>query len=169
MINRMVRVLQNDLTLWPELKKDPEASSQGYLVILLIAAGSALTGTFIGGSLGDIFLLFPINLVRTLAGYVIVLVIAYFLSNGGSADSTFDQLRTALAYGYTPTILAGIPLIGILFGLWTLVTISSAIRETMGISKGMTYYIVILSIVVNFVIIGIMVTTLIGLFDTTQL
>ncbi len=76
----------------------------------------------------------------------------------------FDQVRIALAYGYTPIILSIIPLVGILFSLWALVTISSAIRETLGISPLLTILIVVGAAVVNIFVMGVIFAALIGFF-----
>ncbi len=163
MINRMVRAFRNDLTLYPELKESEDASSEGYQVILLIAVVVALIDVIFDPSLGY-FIGFLFFFVILLVGYAIVLVTAYVISKVGRGEGTFGQLHLALAYGYTPAILSSIPWIGILFSLWLLVTISSAIRETMGIGKGLTFFIVIFAIVVTLLLPGIIFSVLITPF-----
>jgi len=162
----MVRAFKNDLTLYPELKDDPDASSES-LIDLLIIGGIYSVGTMMfspetsGASILDI----PLYFVSMIAAYLMIAIIAWVIGSllaGG--EGGFDQVRIALAYGYTPIILSIIPLVGIIFSLWALVTISSAIRETLGISPLLTILIVVGAAVVNVFVMGAIFTALISFF-----
>ena len=166
MINRMVRAFKNDLTLYPELKDDPDASSES-LIVLLIIGGIFSVGTWVvsPGTSVEYILDIPIWFVSMIAAYLMIAIIAWVIGSLlTSGEGSFDQVRIALAYGYTPIILSIIPLVGILFSLWALVTISSAIRETLGISPLMTLLIVLGAAVVNIFVMGAIFTALIGFF-----
>ena len=62
---------------------------------------------------------------------------------------SFTDIRVAVAYAYCiPTILTYVPYIGLIASLWLIVTASLAIRETLGIGKGLTFFIVLISVAI---------------------
>ncbi len=83
----------------------------------------------------------------------------------GKGQGSFKEVLVALVYGNAaPTLLTPLPYIGWVFGLWSLVTVSSAIRETLGIGKGLTFFIVLSGIMIQvfviFTFIGTMMAAL---------
>lgn len=157
MFNNMFRAFRNDVTLYPEIKGNSQVATQAWIVLVLSLVGNAFIATVVGvftsGFLPGIFAGI-INGVASLFGYVLMLILAWFIGIViAKGNGTFADLNSALAHAYSiPAILAPLPYVGFFFSLWLLVTASSAIRETLGISKGLTFFIVLMSIVGIFAI-----------------
>ncbi len=157
MFNNIFRAFRNDVTLYPEIKGNAQVATQSWIVLALALVGNAfvatLVGVFTSGFLPGIFA-GMISVVGSLFGYVVMLILAWVIGILiAKGTGTFTDLHSALAHAYSiPAILAPLPYVGFFFSLWLLVTASSAIRETLGISKGLTFFIVILSIVGIFAI-----------------
>lgn len=157
MFNNMFRAFRNDTTLYPEIKGNSQVATQSWVVLVLSLVGSTFIATVVGiftsGFLPGIFA-GVVNGIGSLVGYLMMLILAWFFGILiAKGNGTFTDLNSALAHAYSiPAILAPLPYVGIFFSLWLLVTASSAIRETLGISKGLTFFIVLLSIVGIFAI-----------------
>ena len=152
MFNRILRAFLNDASIYSELKGNPEVASESWIVlvisIVVSAVLAALTGIGDGISLGIFAGL--TSAVISVLGYFVLVSLAWFmgtkLANGAGS---FSDIRVAVAYAYCiPTILTYIPYIGLIASLWLLVTASSAVRETLGIGKGLTFFIVLISVAI---------------------
>lgn len=146
MINRMISAMKNDLTVYKLLKEGSSFSSESIIAILVIAVLSGLISG-IANPEGEFSFLNAgiwLSFLGTVFTYLLFSLWAWFVGTKlVKGTGTFSDVRIALAYAFSPSIFVGLPYIGFLAGLWTWVTVSSAIRETLGIGKGSTFLIVI--------------------------
>ena len=156
MFNRILRAFRNDVSLYGELKGNPQFASESWMVLAISIGISAILATLFG--LGNGVLAGIVSGLATalggIVGYLVLIILAWFIGTKlAKGTGSFTDIRAAITYAYSiPTILTPIPYIGSIIGLWLLVTASSAIRETLGIGKGLTFFIVIISIAAIFVI-----------------
>lgn len=156
MFNRIFRAFRNDVSLYAELKGNLQFASESWIVIAISIGISAILATLLG--LGNGILAGIVSGLATalggIAGYLVLIILAWLIGTKlAKGTGSFTDIRAAVAYAYCiPAILTPIPIIGSIIGLWLLVTESSAIRETLGIGKGLTFFIVVISIVAIFAI-----------------
>jgi len=161
MFNRIFRAFRNDVSLYGELKGNPEFASESWMVLAISIVISAVLVTLTGIRDG---ILIGIVALGGIFGYLVLVVLAWFIGTKlAKGTGSVADIRAAVAYAYCiPAILTPLPIIGFFASLWLLVTESSAIRETLGIGKGLTFLIVMLSVaailVYSVVISGILFT-----------
>ena len=151
MFNRILRAFRNDVSLYAELKGNPEFASESWMVLTISIVISAVVATLTGigdgiriGIVGGV-----ISALGSIFGYLVLVVLAWLIGTKlAKGTGSLADVRAAVAYAYCiPAILTPIPMVGFIASLWLLVTESSAIRETLGIGKGLTFLIVMMSIV----------------------
>jgi hypothetical protein len=142
-------------------------------VILTVLLDSVAYG-FWYGSFSSVFLIDGIvSGLFLIVGYLVLAFWAWLVGTKLSKGTgSFGEVRTALAYAYFPValvfVLELLPspwswIITILAALWSLVIVSSAIRETLRIEKGVTFFIVISAFVVQFLLITVVAASIMGL------
>ena len=150
MFNRVWRAFRNDVSLYGELKGTPEFASEAWRILALSIVLSAVLATLTGIGDGILFGIVggAISALGTILGYLVLVVLAWFIGTKlAKGTGSLTDVRAAIAYAYCiPAILTPVPMFGFLASLWLLVTESSAIRETLGIGKGLTFLIVMMSI-----------------------
>jgi len=150
MFNRILRAFRNDVSLYGELKGNPAFASESWTVLATSILLSAVVATLTSSGDGVLFGIVSgvISALGSIFGYLVLVILAWFIGTKlAKGTGSVTDVRTAVAYAYClPAILAPIPMIGFLASLWLLVTESSAIRETLGIGKGLTFLIVMISI-----------------------
>ncbi|PWH12341.1 MAG: hypothetical protein DDG60_13730 [Anaerolineae bacterium] len=176
MLARLFRSFLNDTKLYGEIKDKPELTLESTILIFATASLSVIFSISISLAIGimeatilQVLVNGVLGFISFLLGYLILTVIAWLLGvKIGGGTASFNQIRTALGYVYPiPNLLSGLltglsaifPFASCLLfpiSLWFLVIASSAIRETLGISKGVTFAIVLIAIVAIFIINGIM-------------
>ena len=142
----MFSAIKNDLTVYKLLKENSSYSSESIIAILVIAVLSGLIAGIAnsGGEFSFLTSSIWLSFLGTVFTYLLFSLWAWFVGTKlVKGTGTFSEVRIALAYAFSPSIFWGLPYIGILASLWTWVTVSSAIRETLGIGKGSTFLIVI--------------------------
>ncbi|RME57364.1 hypothetical protein D6779_08845 [Candidatus Parcubacteria bacterium] len=148
MFNRIWRASANDASLYDELKSDVQAGESW--VVILVAFAIAAVITSITSSFVDGVISFAIQII----GYLLMAFWAWLVGAViGKGEGSFGEVQKALAYPYAlPAVLMAIPVIwlGIIVVLWFLVTMSTAIRETLGIGKGLTFFIVVSAMAISF-------------------
>lgn len=156
MFNRIVRAFRNDVSLYGELKGKPEFASESWMVLAISIVIGAVLATLIGLKKGMLLGIADglSGALGGILGYLVLVVLAWFIGTIlAKGTGSFSDVRAAVAYAYCiPAILTPIPIVGLIFSFWLLVIASSAIRETLGIGKGLTFFIVIMSIVAIFAI-----------------
>ena len=150
MFNRILRAFRNDVSLYGELKGNPAFASESWTVLATSILLSAVVATLTSSGDGVLFGIVSgvISALGSIFGYLVLVILAWFIGTKlAKGTGSVTDVRTAVAYAYClPAILTPIPMIGFLASLWLLVTESSAIRETLGIGKGLTFLIVMISI-----------------------
>lgn len=173
MLARLFRAFRNDATLYREIKEYPDLALESTILVFGTAGVNFILSILLGMFYLEYTLLQAVvnavvSAIGFLVGYLLLTAIAWLLGTKmGGGTASFDQIRTALGYVYPiPNLLAllltGVamvfPLAGCLtvfIGLWFLVIASSAIRETLGINKGLTFAIVLAAIVTISIVNGI--------------
>jgi hypothetical protein len=149
MMDRVVRALKLDATLYQEVDGDESMTREALIVVVAAALigglGAALgdrdiTQWIIGSLIGA-----PIGLAIWSA---IVLVVGKIF--GGQAD--FKGLYRSLAYASSPTAAQAIPVVGGVLALWGIATSVVAVRESHQISTGQAVTTVLLPLIILFVI-----------------
>jgi hypothetical protein len=105
MIERMIRAVRLDRTLYREVADHPEYMSEAVLIAVLVSALSAVGALFTMQQQG--FLLFLLQLANSLLfGWVLWAVIAYYVGSRffGGRSSITEMMRT-LAYAGLPRLL----------------------------------------------------------------
>lgn len=149
MMDRVVRALKLDATLYQEVDGDESMTREALMVVVAAALvgglGAALgdgniTTWIIGSLIGA-----PIGLAIWSA---IVLVVGKMF--GGQAD--FKGLYRSLGYASAPTAAQIIPVVGGVLALWGLATSVVAVRESHQISTGQAVATVLIPAIILFVI-----------------
>jgi len=152
MFNRILRAFLNDVSMYNEFKGNPEVASESWMVLGISIVTSAVLATLTGIGNGISFGIFAglTSVLVGVLGYFVLVGLAWFMGTKlAKGTGSFTDVRAAAAYAYCiPTILTYIPFIGLIASLWLLVTASSAIRETLGIGKGLTFFIVLISVAI---------------------
>ena len=140
MIDRIIRAIRLDPTLYRTVADDDQYTGEGIIIILAVAALSAL-GAAIGAAVGDgrPVLTFIVQLANTLVmGWLLWAVIAYFIGTALGGRSGITEMARTLAYANAPGLLglfAPTPCIGpfLLLAAFVLTIAAGviAIRESM--------------------------------------
>jgi hypothetical protein len=156
MFDRILRAFRNDVSLYKELKGDALFAAEAWKIFAIFLGGNAILSILLGLKNGILASIIRgiVSAFGTMIGYFILVVLAWFIGIVlAKGAGTFTDLRVALAYAYfIPAVLSPIPVLGVALGLWLLVIASSAIRETLDIGKGLTFFIIIVSLIVIFAI-----------------
>jgi hypothetical protein len=152
MFNRILRAFRNDISVYSELKGNPEFASESWIVLVISIVISTVLATLTTIGNGISFGIFSglISALVSILGYLVLVSLAWFMGTKlAKGTGSFTDIRAAVSYAYCiPTFLIYIPYIGLIASLWLLVTASSAIRETLGIGKGLTFFIVLISVAI---------------------
>jgi hypothetical protein len=149
MIERVMRAVRLDPTLYQEVDGDDGLTGEAFTVVALVGAISGLlTGVFsdtsgpisglIGGAIGGV--------IGLLIGAGILLLIGKLF--GGQAD--YMGLLRSIAYAYSPNVLSWIPFFGWVASIWALVCGVIAVRESHAVSTGAAVAIVLIPAAVIF-------------------
>ena len=151
MFNRIWRAFRNDASLYGELKGNPRFASESWLIFAISIVISAVLATLIDGNQ---LILGIASALSNILGFFALVILAWFIgAKLAGGTGSFTDIRAAVTYAYCiPAILTPVPTVGLITSLWFLVTGSSAIRETLGIGRGLTLIIVIISGMVIFAI-----------------
>ena len=150
MFNRILRAFLNDVSLYGELKGNPQFASEAWIVIVVSIGINAILATIFGSGKGALVGIVSglFSLIGGVVVYLVLIILAWYIGVIlAKGTGSFTDIRVALAYAYCiPVILTPIPCVGSIIGLWLLNTASSAIGDTLGIGKGLTFFIVVISI-----------------------
>ncbi len=119
-IERIKRAVSLDEKVYAEIAKDKEGLNQAVVVVLLAATISQILSIVLSGGFGILFLI-P-ALVFILAVWVIGTGIMHILAKLLGGKAQFMDYLKATGFGYAPSALGIIPIIGLLIGgLWAFV------------------------------------------------
>lgn len=140
MVDRIIRAIRLDPTLYREVADDEQYTNEGLMIVLAVALLSAI-GASIGAGMneGRPVLTFIVQAANTLIfGWLLWAVVAYFVGTALGGKSSVTEMARTLAYANAPGLvglLAFIPCIGWILVLAAFVlTIAAgviAIRESM--------------------------------------
>lgn len=172
MIDRIVRAIRLDASLYRAVADDEQYTNEAFIIVLTVALFRAV-GAAIGAAMGDgqPVLLFFSNLFSTiLLGWLLWAVVAYFVGTALEGKSSIMEMARTLGYANAPGLLgvfAFIPCVGWLVALagvlLSLVAGVIAIRESMEFDTtkavvtavlGFIIY-VVFNVVIGFVMSGV--------------
>jgi hypothetical protein len=140
MIDRVIRAIRLDPTLYREVADDDQYTNEGLMIVIAVALFSAI-GSSIGAAMTDgrPIVSFIVQIANTLVfGWLLWAVLAYFIGTALGGKSSITEMARTLAYANAPGllgVLAFIPCIGWVLVLAAFVlTIAAgviAIRESM--------------------------------------
>lgn len=174
MINRVLRAVRLDKTLYAEVESNT-ALTQEAIIIVVIAAALSGIGSFLGALIGPqqfgaAFLGLIVGIVVAIVGYFIWAFLTFFVGTKlfqGTAD--YGELQRTLGYAYAPTalgLLSFIPCVGALFALagfvWSLVCGFIAVREALDFDAGKAALTVIIGWII-WIVISIIIGTVVGI------
>jgi hypothetical protein len=144
-IDRMIRAIKLDASVYDELEMDRNATTEAFMVVAAVAFISALGG-FIGGirNPGAAFVGLIGAVIVALIGWVVWSYITYWIGtalfHGTAAPG--ELLRT-LGFAYTPNALGFFsfipvlgPLVGLIGGIWALIAGIIAVRQALDFDTG---------------------------------
>ncbi|MDO8690902.1 MAG: Yip1 family protein [Dehalococcoidia bacterium] len=156
--DRMIRAAKLDATLYDEVEKDPNATSQALLVVLIVAVLAGIGG-FRGGVMGFIG-----GLVFAIIGWAVWSLVMFWVGKTFfKGTATYPELLRCVGFANTPNALGllvfvpGVgPLIAGIGSLWALVAMIIAVREALDVSTVNAVITAIIGAVIYMVIIGIL-------------
>jgi hypothetical protein len=136
---RVIRAIRLDATLYDELKSDPQASSDAFKFIIFLGLLSGIGGEIQKGTQA-----FATYFFSFFVDYYFLVIITWLIGvKMTRRNDSFTQVQTALAYAYTPHLLLSFPTPWFYLFIWGFVTLSFAIRKTLGISIILVFIILI--------------------------
>lgn len=163
--DRAVRAARLDDAVYEEVARDPEATTQAFLVILAAAilggVGSVTAG--VGPLIG--------MLIFAPAAWVIGSALAHFVGTRlfNAQGVTWIEVARALGFAQAPgvfNVLGIIPILGALIGLavaiWTIVTGVFALRAALRLTTQQAVITLLLSWVIAAVLLGVVLGTIFG-------
>ena len=149
MIERIMRVVQLDFSVFKEIESDPQATTEAVIMVAVTTILSAI-GSSVGAN--NPAMSFVGSIVRGLAGWVVWAIVTYIVGKsvfGGRG--TLDGMLRVLGYASAPNILGlfgFIPCLGWLAALigWLLALVAGimAVREGLDLSLGSAMGVVII-------------------------
>lgn len=158
MLNRIIRALKLDSSLYNEVEADPSYDQEAYIIVAIAAVLSGVGGGFMvkSGGLGGLHYSLGtaiISIILAFIGYLVTAYIVYWVGTNmfdGTAD--YGEMRRTLGYAYAANFIAIIPCIGILAIPWLIATYFIATREGLDIDNTKAALTVIISWVIWLII-----------------
>ncbi len=155
---RMIRAAKLDPTLYDEVEKDPNATSQALLVVLIVAVLSGIGG-FRGGVMG-----FVGGLVFAIIGWAVWSLVMFWVGKTFfKGTATYGELLRCVGFANTPNALrlfAFLPVVGGLIALvasiWALVAMIIAVRQALDITTVNAVITAIIGAVIYLVVVGVL-------------
>ncbi len=166
MVDRIMRIIKLDFSVFKEIEADPNATSEAAIVVLLASLLSAI-GTGIASR--GFFMPFIGGLVSGLVGWVVWAAVTHFVGKAlYQSGGTFESMLRVLGYASAPRflgILSFIPCFGALAGLAALIL--SLVAGVMAISEGLdvdTGQAIIVAVIgwIGLFIVNMVATTIFG-------
>ncbi|MDP2662924.1 MAG: Yip1 family protein [Dehalococcoidia bacterium] len=157
---RMIRAAKLDATLYDEVEKDPNATSQALLVVLIVSVLAGIGGLR-GGVMG-----FVGGLIFAIIGWAVWSLVMFWVGKTFfKGTATYGELLRCVGFAFTPRalgLLAFVPVVGGLIALiasiWALVAMIIAVREALDITTVNAVITAIIGAVIYFVVIAVLGT-----------
>lgn len=138
-VDRSIGVTKLDVPTYEAIEHDPLATKQAAIVVAAVAIAAAI------GGLGDGANGFIVGLIGAFIGWFVFAGLAYFFGTNlfgtPTTNTDFEAVLRTLGYAQVPGIVAVVgfipflgPLIGLVGGIWTIVTCIIAIRQSLNIT-----------------------------------
>ncbi|HEY8476473.1 MAG TPA: YIP1 family protein [Chloroflexota bacterium] len=156
--DRMIRAARLESSLYEEVERDTDATSQALLVVVIVSVAAGLAAALAQlalGRPGAAVLGLVGGVVQTLLGWAIWSGLTYVIgANLFGGRATYGELLRTLGFAYAPgvlLILSFIPVLGALIGLvvfiWVVIAGVIAVRQALDFDTGRA----ILTVVVAFI------------------
>ncbi len=158
MVDRILRAIRLDSSVYREIAKDPNAMTEAAIIVVIVAVLSAF-GSAIGS--GSFFLTLFVTLLSAIfIGWILWAILTYFVGTAlfkGKTD--ISEMMRVLGYANAPNLLSVfgfIPCVGwiiaILGGILAFIAGFLAVREAMEFDTGSAIVTVVISWVIAFAI-----------------
>jgi hypothetical protein len=170
----MIRAARLDVSLYNEVEADISANNQALTVVVLSAVASgigAALGAAISGRPGLIFGGLIGAVVLELLGWAVWSYVMFFVGTKMfHGTATYGELLRTLGFAYAPgvlNILRFIPvlggIIGLIVGIWRIITGFVAVREALDLDSGNTIAVIVVGIIAYIVVVAV-VGVILGAF-----
>lgn len=149
MIERVMRAVRLDPTLYQEVDGDESLTGEAFMVVGLIGAISGLLGGLLSDT-GNAITGLLFGAIGAAIGLVIGAGILLLIGKIFGGQAEYMGLLRSVAYAYSPNVLSWIPFVGFLASLWALVCGVIAVRESHAVSTGAAVAIVLIPAAVLF-------------------
>lgn len=154
MLERIIRALKLDSSLYNEVEADPSYDQEAYTIVAIAAVLSGLgSGFAFGGGFHYSISAAIINMIIAFVGYLVTAYIVFLVGTRifeGTAD--YGEMRRTLGFAYSANFIAIIPCIGILAIPWSIATYFIATREGLDLDNTKAALTVIISWVIWLII-----------------
>lgn len=173
LVNRMIGAAKLDVATYEEVERDPAATSQALIVVVLagVAAGigsireDGITG-LIGGAI--------IGIIAWAVFSYLVYVVGTKLLATATTQADTAQVMRALGFAYSIQILAFVgfipvlgPIVAFIVAIWALVASVVAIRQALEMSTGRAIATAIIACIPMLIVVGIIAAIFnIGVYGT---
>jgi hypothetical protein len=179
--DQMIRASQLDVNLYEEVERDTTQTNNALTVVAIsaiatgigtaigqaLSSGTSTPGATAAGGAGIVIGLIA-GVTVALIGFAIWTAIVYFIGTslfGGTA--TWGEVLRTVGFANSPgvlRILVFIPfiggLIGLLVGIWTIVTTVVAVRQSLDITTGKAIIVSIIGAIVAAIVMGLILAAL---------
>jgi hypothetical protein len=149
MIERVMRAVRLDPTLYQEVDGDESLTGEAFMLVGLIGAISGLLGGLVSDT-GNAITGLLFGAIGAAIGLVIGAGILLLIGKIFGGQAEYMGLLRSVAYAYSPNVLSWIPFVGFLASLWALVCGVIAVRESHAVSTGAAVAIVLIPAAVLF-------------------
>lgn len=166
MMERVIRAVKLDPTLYREVAKDETKTTEAMMVVAAAALVGGL-GTLIGPGKFTFGGWILAAILAPTVGLAIGTGILWLIGKLFSGKAAFMEMFRPLGYAYAPYALSIIPFIGgLIGGIWGLVCSVIAVRESEEVSTGQAVAIVLIPVVIILILValvaGAMFAALVG-------
>ena len=159
MFGKMVRAIRLDRSLYMQAEKNPSWNQESLMIVVIVAILNGVIGGAAWAAVNQRFgieaiLMFVVGTV--ISYFVTSYVIFYIGTNFFGATTSWEETRRVMGYAYAPMVLAGIPCVGFVFVILTVVGMFFALRETLDIEMAQTIIVCIIAAVILFIIFGLL-------------
>jgi hypothetical protein len=157
MVDRILRAIRLDWTVFREIAEDESATTQAAIIVVVVTFLSAVGSGIASRSLVTFIVSW---IVSILVGWILWAIITYFVGTAlFKGQTTIPEMLRVLGYANAPILLgllSFIPCVGWLFpiigGILALIAGILAIREAMDFTSGNAIITVVISWVISFAI-----------------
>jgi hypothetical protein len=147
----MIRAAMLDVSLYEEVERDPEATIQALMVVIISSfcsgIGSGIGGILTGLSANELLIGFLGSVLSAILGWIVWSFVTYFvgtrLFKEVRKEANYVELLRSIGFSDSPGVLAilgFIPLIGglisIVASVWSLVAMVIAVRQALDFTTG---------------------------------